>query len=48
MMFESLNTNEMKGFIEQNKVHGAGGEKTEKTMEFFNETCGVFLNYYDA
>ncbi|MCQ2817125.1 MAG: hypothetical protein MJ252_07660 [archaeon] len=23
-------------------------KKTEKTMDFFNETCGIFLNYYDA
>ena len=23
-------------------------KKTEKTLDFFNETCGIFINYYDA
>ena len=23
-------------------------KKTEKTLNFFNETCDIFINYYDA
>lgn len=24
------------------------GKKAEKTMEFFNDTCAIFINYYDS